>query len=116
MLRRRRGYLHRCYPAAYNPALRQVFIAGKNNDLPVRTLKSGDSFGELALMYNSPRTATVKVSPGGERERRRDPCGVVDDALFGSFFTGSRCAGKHRAGVSGTTSSPPLGHDARLLC
>lgn len=39
----------------------QVFIKGKNNEEAVRTLKSGDAFGELALMYNSPRTATVKV-------------------------------------------------------
>ncbi|CAM9317278.1 unnamed protein product, partial [Hapterophycus canaliculatus] len=41
-----------------------VFIAGKNNDEAVRTLKSGDAFGELALMYNSPRTATVKAVTG----------------------------------------------------
>ncbi|CAM9372243.1 unnamed protein product [Ectocarpus sp. 8 AP-2014] len=42
----------------------EVFIAGKNNDEPLRTLKSGDAFGELALMYNSPRTATVKAVTG----------------------------------------------------
>ncbi|CAM9447603.1 unnamed protein product, partial [Scytosiphon promiscuus] len=42
----------------------EVFIKGKNNDEAVRTLKSGDAFGELALMYNSPRTATVKAVTG----------------------------------------------------
>ncbi|CAM9103660.1 unnamed protein product [Choristocarpus tenellus] len=38
----------------------EVFINGKNEGGAVRTLSTGDSFGELALMYNSPRTATVK--------------------------------------------------------
>lgn len=51
----------------YGVFLVQVFISGKNEDRAVRTLKAGDAFGELALMYNSPRTATVKVaaSTGG---------------------------------------------------
>ena len=31
------------------------------NDKFVRTLKKGDGFGELALLYNAPRSASIKA-------------------------------------------------------
>ena len=36
-----------------------------NGSTPVHTYKSGEAFGELALMYNTPRAATVKCVTGG---------------------------------------------------
>jgi len=33
-----------------------------NNELK-KTLEESSSFGELALLYNSPRSATVKANP-----------------------------------------------------
>ena len=32
----------------------------------MKTYKSGDSFGELALMYNAPRAATIKCKTAGK--------------------------------------------------
>ena len=32
------------------------------NDKVVRQLKSGDGFGELALLYNAPRSASIKCT------------------------------------------------------
>ncbi|CAM9665197.1 unnamed protein product, partial [Chrysoparadoxa australica] len=39
-----------------------VFIDGKNDGKALRTLKAGDGFGELALMYNAPRSATITAA------------------------------------------------------
>ena len=36
------------------------------DEIKVHTYKSGDAFGELALMYNAPRAATCRVGKGGE--------------------------------------------------
>ena len=36
----------------------EVFV----NEKGKRELKAGDGFGELALLYNAPRSATVKAS------------------------------------------------------
>lgn len=47
----------------------EVDVYKKKSDaeeIKVHTYKSGDAFGELALMYNAPRAATCRVSPGGE--------------------------------------------------
>lgn len=42
-----------------------VFIKkGGNDEIKVHTYQPGDSFGELAIMYNAPRAATCRVSPG----------------------------------------------------
>lgn len=38
-------------------------ISGKETYL--KTYKSGESFGELALMYNAPRAATIKCKTAG---------------------------------------------------
>lgn len=38
-------------------------IGGKETYL--KTYKSGESFGELALMYNAPRAATIKCKAAG---------------------------------------------------
>lgn len=37
-----------------------------SEEIKVHTYKSGDAFGELALMYNAPRAATCRVGKGGE--------------------------------------------------
>jgi cAMP-dependent protein kinase regulator len=39
-------------------------INGENKFL--KTYKNGDAFGELALMYNAPRAATIKVKTPGK--------------------------------------------------
>jgi len=39
-------------------------IGGKETYL--KTYKSGESFGELALMYNAPRAATIKCKTAGK--------------------------------------------------
>ena len=39
-------------------------INGENKFL--KTYKPGDAFGELALMYNAPRAATIKVKTSGK--------------------------------------------------
>eukprot|EP00298_Acanthocystis_sp_HF-20_P015555 c21175_g1_i1.p1 GENE.c21175_g1_i1~~c21175_g1_i1.p1 ORF type:complete len:381 (+),score=146.60 c21175_g1_i1:11-1153(+) len=40
----------------------EIFVLDENkNEKLVRSCKDGDSFGELALMYNAPRNATVKA-------------------------------------------------------
>lgn len=42
----------------------EVYVKVAGNDSPVRVLTygRGDSFGELALMYNAPRAATIKAA------------------------------------------------------
>ncbi|KAG5187896.1 camp-dependent protein kinase regulatory subunit [Tribonema minus] len=39
----------------------EVFIEGKNDGAALRTIRTGGGFGELALMYNAPRSATIKA-------------------------------------------------------
>ena len=43
-----------------------VVIQGVNDDKPVCEYVAGNSFGELALMYNMPRAATVKMTSAGK--------------------------------------------------
>ena len=50
----------------------EVFVPKLGPD-PVMTYSSGASFGELALMYNCPRAATVKVRLGPIRRARSRP-------------------------------------------
>ena len=43
----------------------EVYLKQKG-EMPVHTYKAGSAFGELALMYNCPRAATVKTSVAGQ--------------------------------------------------
>ena len=54
-----------------------IFVANNEtgDDVLVRECKAGDSFGELALMYNAPRNATVKA-------RTRMRCWCMDRENF----------------------------------
>ena len=47
-----------------HPALPQVLI-DKLGDTPVHTYYPGGSFGELALLYNKPRAASIKCKEAG---------------------------------------------------
>lgn len=47
----------------------------------IRTLRAGDSFGELGVLYDVPRTATVRCTAGGEI--LRIPGDAFLDALDG---------------------------------
>lgn len=42
----------------------EVFLK-QSGDTVQATFESGKSFGELALLYNSPRAATIKCKSGG---------------------------------------------------
>jgi cAMP-dependent protein kinase regulator len=52
-----------------------VFIAGKSGGAAVRTLWRGAAFGELALMYNAPRSATITATCDAK-------CWALDRATF----------------------------------
>ena len=43
----------------------EVFLKQAEENKPVATYESGKSFGELALLYNSPRAATIKCKEAG---------------------------------------------------
>jgi hypothetical protein len=75
------------------------------DDKYVRTLRRGDHFGEIALLFNSPRTATVRCVEAGTLWRLRR-----DDflrALTGNSTTESSIAAiaDHRLARAGTIDS-----------
>ena len=43
----------------------EVFLKQAEDGKPVATYESGKSFGELALLYNSPRAATITCKTAG---------------------------------------------------
>ncbi|KAG5185570.1 camp-dependent protein kinase regulatory subunit [Tribonema minus] len=53
----------------------EVFIEGKNDGAALRVMKAGSGFGELALMYNAPRSATIKAKVAVR-------CWALDRATF----------------------------------
>tara|TARA_B110000285_G_scaffold225068_1_gene282743 strand:- start:470 stop:727 length:258 start_codon:yes stop_codon:yes gene_type:complete len=42
-------------------AIKIVEVNGKKNEVVLRSLKSGNHFGEIALVKNIPRTCTVRA-------------------------------------------------------
>ena len=54
-------------------------------DVPVHKYGSGDTFGELALLYNCPRAASVVTVVGGE-------CWALDRAYFRNVLMASNMA------------------------
>ncbi|KAJ7387562.1 cAMP-dependent protein kinase type II-beta regulatory subunit [Desmophyllum pertusum] len=80
------------------------FIDKDGKDIKVHTFKDEGSFGELALMYNCPRNATIIAKSQGT-------IWALDQATFRRIVVGAaarkrqnlRSASRKRAHVSSTT-------------
>jgi hypothetical protein len=111
------------HPAGCPPLAPQVLEKRKGVNMRVNVKEKGDVFGEVSLLYNCPRTATVAATTDAvvfvlERDVFRWGAGAQGVRGRG-WAARCGCAGCAAAGATDRTPAPAAGHPTlrrRRLC